>query len=66
MTRLIGSRKATAATEYGFMAALIVLALVFVLPAVAGSLEVTIVTLREGLKGKACEGDPTRRGTQCR
>ena len=59
------NRRGATAIEYGFLIALIALALVVVLPGIAQSLKSTMVTAREGLKGKTCKGDPTQDGIQC-
>lgn len=64
--RLARDQDGATAIEYCLILALIGLALVVVLPEVAQSIRATMVTAREGMKGKLCEGDPTQSGTQCR
>lgn len=64
--RLRRDRRGATAIEYGFLIALIALALTVTLPSISQSLRSTMVTAREGLKGKICESDPTQDGTQCR
>lgn len=66
ISRLIGNRRGATAVEYSLILGLIALAVLVALPDITQALKSTMVTAREGLKGKVCEGDPTQDGTQCR
>jgi Flp pilus assembly pilin Flp len=63
--RLCRDRRGATAIEYGFLVALIALALTVTLPSISQNLKSIMVTAREGLKGKICRSDPTQDGTQC-
>lgn len=64
--RLMGDRRGATAIEYALILGLIALTMTVALPKITQSLNLTMVTAREGMKGKLCEGDPTQEGTQCR
>lgn len=63
--KLSDDQRGATAIEYGLIAALVALAFMSALPGISHSIEATLVTAREGLKGKVCESDPTAQGTQC-
>lgn len=65
MKRFFDDHRGATAIEYGMIAIFIALAVTGALPLVEHQITATMVSSREGLKGKVCQGDPTASVIQC-